>query len=157
MIKVLEEKGHNWILMRLGNFLETLCFIVLGWTHFPSWQIVAGVLIMFVVMYSNWTKFVTGLMLTNNQNTIFLLSYHSITCYIYYKERNIKSIHFAVKITRLNSMTLMVLDHKNRDGWHFVRINKGNFIRKINCESGNVADTSLLVYLALWFRFEKQV
>jgi hypothetical protein len=49
-------------MIRLGNFLETLCFIVLGWTHFPSWQIVTGVLIMFVVRYSNWTKFVTGLM-----------------------------------------------------------------------------------------------
>jgi hypothetical protein len=132
MIKVLTEKSHYWIMIRLGNFLETLCFIVLGWTRFPSWQIVTGVLIMFVVRYSNWTKFVTSLMYLP---AIFII------------KKEIYNFDWIVKRTRLNSMKLMVLDHRNRDGWHFDWINEGNFIIKINYESGNVPCTRLLVFV----------
>ena len=57
-------------------------------------------------------------------------------------------------------MKLMVLDHRNRDGWHFDWINEGNFISKINFESGNVLYTILLVcvsiVVAIWKnRFKK--
>jgi hypothetical protein len=56
---------------------------------------------MFVVRYSNWTKFVTSLMYLP---AIFII------------KKEIYNFDWIVKRTRLNSMKLMVLDHRNRDG-----------------------------------------